>query len=65
MSRLVDTLTLPRVRPDIALLVALALISCIGLIMVGSASVAVADRLTGEPMYFFYRQAIYALLGIG
>jgi len=64
MSRLVDTLTLPRVRPDIALLVALALISCIGLIMVGSASVAVADRLTGEPMYFFYRQAIYALLGL-
>ncbi len=64
MSRLVDTLILPRVRPDVALLAALALITCIGLIMVGSASVAVADRLTGEPMYFFYRQAIYALLGL-
>jgi len=64
MSRWVDTLILPRVRPDVALLAALALITCIGLIMVGSASVAVADRLTGEPMYFFYRQAIYALLGL-
>ncbi|GAB3680030.1 putative lipid II flippase FtsW [Salinisphaera aquimarina] len=64
MSRLVDALTLPRVRPDVALLAALVLIISIGLIMVGSASVAVADRLTGEPMYFFYRQAIYALLGL-
>lgn len=64
MSRLVDTFSLPRVRPDIALLAALALITCIGLIMVGSASVAVADRLTGEPMYFFYRQAVYALIGL-
>ncbi|MES1926115.1 putative lipid II flippase FtsW [Salinisphaera sp. T31B1] len=64
MSRVTDMLALPRVRPDVALLGALVVITCIGLVMVGSASVAVADRLTGEPMYFFYRQAIYALIGL-
>ena len=47
-----------------ALLIALALIIGIGLVMVGSASVAVADRLTDDPMYFFYRQAIFALIGL-
>lgn len=64
MSRAMDILALPRVKPDVALLVALAMIGLIGLIMVGSASVAVADRLTNEPMYFFYRQAVYALIGV-
>ncbi|ROO25067.1 cell division protein FtsW [Salinisphaera orenii MK-B5] len=64
MNRLLDWLVLPRVRPDAALLISLALIGCIGLVMVGSASVAVADRMTGDPMYFFYRQAIYALIGL-
>jgi len=63
MKQLLHTLSLPRVRPDTALLVALALIAGIGLVMVGSASVAVADRLTSDPMYFFYRQAIFALMG--
>ncbi len=64
MTRLLGTLSLPRVRPDAALLIALALITGIGLVMVGSASVAVADRLTDDPMYFFYRQAIFALIGL-
>ena len=64
MTRLLGTLSLPRVRPDAALLIALALIIGIGLVMVGSASVAVADRLTDDPMYFFYRQAIFALIGL-
>ena len=64
MTRLLGTLSLPRVRPDAALLIALALIVGIGLVMVGSASVAVADRLTDDPMYFFYRQAIFALIGL-
>ncbi|MBO9470477.1 putative lipid II flippase FtsW [Endozoicomonas sp. G2_2] len=64
MTRLLGTLSLPRVRPDAALLIALSLIIGIGLVMVGSASVAVADRLTDDPMYFFYRQAIFALIGL-
>ena len=64
MNRLLQTFSLPRVRPDAALLISLALISGLGLVMVGSASVAVADRLTDDPMYFFYRQAIFALIGL-
>lgn len=64
MKSLLATLSLPRVRPDAALLIALALITGLGLVMVGSASVAVADRLTDDPMYFFYRQAIFALIGL-
>ncbi|ERJ20588.1 cell division protein FtsW [Salinisphaera shabanensis T35B1] len=64
MIRALQTIQLPRVRPDTALLVALALIGGIGLVMVGSASVAVADRLTDDPMYFFYRQAVFALVGL-
>lgn len=64
MRQLLQALVLPRVRPDAALLIALTLIGAIGLVMVGSASVAVADRLTGDPMYFFYRQAIFALIGL-
>lgn len=55
---------LPRVRPDLWLLSALVVIAALGLVMVGSSSVAVADRLSGEPMYFFYRQAVYALIGL-
>jgi len=64
MKQLLHTLSLPRVRPDAGLLIALALILGIGLVMVASASVAVADRLTDDPMYFFYRQAIFALIGL-
>lgn len=64
MKQLLQTFSLPRVRPDMALSVALALITGIGLIMVASASVAVADRLTSDPMYFFYRQAVFALIGL-
>jgi len=64
MKQLLHTLSLPRVRPDAGLLIALALILGIGLVMVASASVALADRLTDDPMYFFYRQAIFALIGL-
>lgn len=59
-----SALRLPRSRPDALFLGAVAVVLVLGLIMVASASVAVADRATGEPMYFFYRQAVYALLGI-
>lgn len=58
-------LKLPPVRPDTALSVALAVLLAIGLVMVASASVAVADRATDQPLYYFYRQAVYALLGLG
>lgn len=64
MMRVTEFLHLPRVRPDLLLLGTLVVILCLGLVMVGSASVAVADRMTGDPMYFFYRQAVYGLIGL-
>ena len=41
---------------------AFALLAC-GLVMVASASVAVAEKSTGVPLYYFYKQFAYALLG--
>jgi cell division protein FtsW len=35
-----------------------------GLIMVASASVAQAEKITGEPFYFFYRQLLFVGLGV-
>lgn len=64
MKRVTEFLYLPRVRPDLLLLGTLVLILCLGLVMVGSASVAVAERLTGDSMYFFYRQAVYGVIGL-
>jgi cell division protein FtsW len=43
--------------------VALALLGT-GLVMVASASVAVAEKSTGAPLYYFYKQSSYALLGV-
>lgn len=37
----------------------------LGLIMVASASVAVAERHTGETFYYFYRQLAFAAAGLG
>lgn len=36
-----------------------------GLVMVASASVAQAEKLTGEPFYFFFRQLVFIALGGG
>lgn len=46
------------------LIVSLAILG-LGLVMVASSSVSVAARETGNAFYFFDRQAVYALLGIG
>jgi cell division protein FtsW len=35
-----------------------------GLVMVASASVAVAEKSTGAPLYYFYKQFSYALIGL-
>ncbi|WP_028009010.1 putative lipid II flippase FtsW [Solimonas flava] len=42
---------------------AVAVLLLWGLIMVASASVAQAEKLTGEPFYFFYRQLIFLAVG--
>ncbi|RMF19308.1 MAG: cell division protein FtsW, partial [Gammaproteobacteria bacterium] len=44
---------------DQPLLMAALALSIIGLVMVGSASVDIARSLTGNPMHFAVRQAIY------
>lgn len=36
----------------------------VGLVMVASASVAVAEKSTGTPLYYFYKQLTYATLGV-
>jgi cell division protein FtsW len=35
-----------------------------GLVMVASASVALGDRMSGNPLYFFDRQMLFAVLGV-
>jgi len=57
-------LQMPRIMPDRALTLALSALLLIGLVMVASSSVAMADRLTGQPLYFFNRQAMYAVFGL-
>ena len=49
---------------DGMLLMAVTLILFWGLIMVASASVAVAERSTGVPFHYFYRQLAYAFVGV-
>ncbi len=49
---------------DYWLLGSALLLVFIGLIAVGSASIAVSDRQMGEPFYYFWRQLAYASLGI-
>ncbi len=68
MSRLV--LTLPPLgfrlqELDRTLLWSVALLLAVGLVMVASASVAVAERYTGNSFYFFYRQLAYVGVGLG
>ncbi|MDE2197080.1 MAG: putative lipid II flippase FtsW [Gammaproteobacteria bacterium] len=45
------------------LLTLAAVILAIGLVMVASASISLADKLTGNPFYYLERQLVYALLG--
>lgn len=59
-----ERMYLPRIMPDQALLISTSALLCIGLVMVASSSIAMADRLTDAPLYYFNRQAIYALFGL-
>lgn len=48
---------------DIQLLFVIFCLSMLGLVMVGSSSVSTADQLTGNPLYYFWRQLAYILVG--
>ncbi len=52
------------VLPDRALLLSALALLLFGLVMVASASVAIAERQTGETFYYFYRQLAYAGIGV-
>ncbi|SFF61059.1 cell division-specific peptidoglycan biosynthesis regulator FtsW [Fontimonas thermophila] len=64
-ERLTIALPLPKARYglDAWLCGAVAVLLAWGLVMVASASVAQAEKLTGEPFYFLYRQLLFAALG--
>ncbi|WJW75009.1 putative lipid II flippase FtsW [Thiohalobacter sp. IOR34] len=49
---------------DLGLLAAAAVLASLGLVMVASASISIADRETGQPFFFIVRQALYLLVGI-
>ena len=49
---------------DRNLLLAVFVLLGLGLVMVGSASIAIADRDLGQPFYFLIRQGVYVLLGL-
>ena len=57
----------PRKQPlqmDYWLLGASLCLLAIGLVMVASASVSIADKKWGEPFYYFKHQAAYALVAV-
>jgi len=60
-------LPMPRARYGLdGLMVAITvLLLAWGLVMVASASVAQAEKVAGEPFYYFYRQLAFVVLGVG
>lgn len=49
---------------DVTLVISALFLLAVGLVMVASSSVEIADRATGDPLYYFKRQAIFAVLGV-
>lgn len=50
---------------DSKLVFAIGTLLIIGLIMVGSASISIADGKLNQPLFYFNRQLIFALIGLG
>ncbi len=50
---------------DRSLLIAVSALLIIGLIMVGSASISIADGKFEQPLYYFMRQLVFAIAGLG
>lgn len=51
-------------QPDLYLLGAAVALMGLGWVMVGSASVAIADSRFGQPTYYLWRQGLFLLLGL-
>lgn len=51
-------------RLDLVLVISIVVLTCLGLVMVASASVSIADQDMGDPLYYFSRQLLFILLGV-
>ncbi|MGA9852168.1 MAG: putative lipid II flippase FtsW [Gammaproteobacteria bacterium] len=52
-------------QPDRVLIMTAAVILVVGLLMVASASITLADKMTGNPFYYLEHQMAYAIVGLG
>ena len=59
-----DAQVIPTLELDSKLMLAFAALLLIGLVMVASASISIADREVGEPLYYLFRQLTFATVGI-
>ncbi len=50
---------------DRSLVFATAALLIMGLIMVGSASISIAAAKLDQPLFYFIRQVIFAVIGVG
>ena len=50
---------------DIWLITVSLILACLGLVMVASSSVTVADRQFHDPLYYFWRQSVSICIGLG
>ena len=53
----------PAAGPDRALLLAVLVLVGLGLVMVASASTAIAERQSGDPFFYLWRQLAFAVFG--
>ena len=51
-------------RYDSQLIIAVLALMGIGLVMVASSSISIATRALGDPLYYFWRQSVYVVLGL-
>ncbi len=58
------TLDQLRNRVDPLLLLSVVALAGLGLVMVASASISIADRATGDPLYYFNRQLVFVAIGL-
>ncbi|MFP3872819.1 MAG: putative lipid II flippase FtsW [Thiohalophilus sp.] len=49
---------------DKPLLLVVMFLLCLGLVMVGSASTSIAEKMIDDPFYFFWRQLGYMIIGL-
>ncbi|MEJ2523369.1 MAG: putative lipid II flippase FtsW [Gammaproteobacteria bacterium] len=59
------TPAIPAPRIDAWLVISTLALAMVGVVMVASASITMADQSLGEPFYYLYRQVAYVLLGLG